>query len=102
MISHRGLPLTISDNSCFRTDSQMQRGNSVRPTYMHSTIPPCRPLRIFIERLVRERTSGKHGIYILEQADRDSESFTIAQNANGTLDMGAFNLTAFNNLVPSS
>jgi tripartite ATP-independent transporter DctP family solute receptor len=55
-----------------------------------------------MDKLVRQRTGGKHSISVLGQDDRDSENYTIGQVRNGTLDMARVNLAVLNNIVPST
>src|SRR5258705_3427623 len=53
--------------------------------------------------LVLERQSyGRLHIAPPEEADRDSENFTIAQVRNGTLDMARVSLAGLNEAVPST
>jgi TRAP-type C4-dicarboxylate transport system substrate-binding protein len=52
----------------------------------------------YMNRLVRERTQGRHNIEI-GSADRDSENFTIASVRNGMLDMARVNLSGLNSQV---
>ena len=53
-----------------------------------------------MDKLIRERSAGRHGITVLGFDDRDSENFTVAQVRNGALDMARVSLGALNNLVP--
>jgi len=55
----------------------------------------------YMNRLVRERTQGRHSIEI-RPADRDSENFTIASVRNGMLDMARVNLAGLNSRVPTT
>jgi TRAP-type C4-dicarboxylate transport system substrate-binding protein len=55
----------------------------------------------YMNRLVRERTGGRHNIEI-RQGDRDSENFIVASIRNGTLDMARVNLAALNSLIPAT
>ena len=57
----------------------------------------------YMDKLVRERTGGKHSITRLGQSDGDlSENYTIAELQNGTLDMARVNLAVLGRLVPSA
>ena len=55
-----------------------------------------------MDKLLRERTGGRHSISVLGQEDRDSENFTVGQVRNGTLDMARVNLSVLNYIVPST
>jgi tripartite ATP-independent transporter DctP family solute receptor len=55
----------------------------------------------YMNKVVRERTDGRHSIEI-HQADRDSETFTIASVRNGMLDMARINVAALNLLAPAT
>jgi tripartite ATP-independent transporter DctP family solute receptor len=55
-----------------------------------------------MNKLLRERTGGRHSISVLGQEDRDSENFTVGQVRNGTLDMARVNLAVLNHIVPST
>ena len=56
----------------------------------------------YMNKLLRERTGGRHSISTLGQEDRDSENFTVGQVRNGTLDMARVNLAVLNHIVPST
>ena len=47
-----------------------------------------------IDKLIRERSAGHHGITMLGPSDRDSESDTVAHVRSGTLDMARVNISA--------
>jgi len=55
----------------------------------------------YMNRVVRERTDGRHSIEI-RQADRDSENFTIGSLRNGILDMARINIEVLNSLAPAT
>jgi tripartite ATP-independent transporter DctP family solute receptor len=59
-----------------------------------------------MDKLMRERSGGQHGITVLGHIDRDSESDTLAKLRAGTLDMARVNIAALETsgsptLVPS-
>ena len=56
----------------------------------------------YMDKLVRERSNGRHTISVLGQGDRDSENYTIGELRNGTRDMARVNLAVLNNIVPST
>ena len=56
----------------------------------------------FMGDLLRERTSGRLTISSLGSDALDSESYTVAQLRNGTLDMARVNLNVLNSLVRGS
>ena len=56
----------------------------------------------YMDKLIRERTGGRHSIGMLGHDDPDSENFTVGQVRNGTLDMARVNLAVFNTAVPST
>lgn len=56
----------------------------------------------YVDKLIRERTGGRHSIGMLGQDDSDSENFTVGEVRNGTLDMARVNLAVFNTTVPST
>lgn len=47
-----------------------------------------------MDKLIRERSAGRHGITVLGHSDRDSESDTVAQVQGGALDMAPVNIAA--------
>ncbi len=102
MISHRRLPLTIATILALGLGGTAIQAKEFRSSDVHAFDYPTVQAVAFMDGLIRERTGGKHGVYILGQDDRDSESFTIAQIRNGSLDMARVNLAAFNNFVPST
>jgi len=55
----------------------------------------------YMNKLVRERTEGRHSIEIRE-TDRDSENFTVASVRNGMLDMARVNIEVLNSQVPAT
>jgi len=55
----------------------------------------------YMNRVVRERTDGRHSIEV-RQADRDSENFTIGSVRNGMLDMARVNIEVLNSLAPAT
>ena len=55
-----------------------------------------------MDKLIRERTGNRLSISMLGQDDPDSESFTVGEVRNGTLDMARINLAIFNPTVPST
>ncbi len=56
----------------------------------------------YMDKLIRERTGGRHSVGMLGQDDPDSENLTVGQVRNGTLDMARVNLAVFNTAVPST
>lgn len=52
--------------------------------------------------LVERRSNGRLRIKAPDEADRDSENYTVAQVRNGTLDMARVSLAALNGAVPST
>ena len=55
-----------------------------------------------MSQLLRERTGGRHSIKVTAQAAGGSEDYAIQQTKIGTLDMTRANVSAFNNIVPST
>lgn len=55
-----------------------------------------------VDRLMRERSSGKLGMTVLGYDDRDSEHHTAAQVRNGQLDMARINLAVLSNIAPTT
>src|SRR6187455_2795372 len=53
-----------------------------------------------MDRLMRERSEGRHGVTVLSRDDRDSESNTIAKVRSGMLDMARVNLATLSGIVP--
>ena len=56
----------------------------------------------YMDKLVRERTGGRHSMGMLGQDDSDTENLTVGEVRNGTLDMARVNLAVFNTSVPST
>lgn len=56
----------------------------------------------YVDKLIRERTGDRHQIKSLGQNERDSESFTLAEIRNGTLDMARLTLAPFSQSVPAT
>ena len=56
----------------------------------------------YMDKLIRERTFGRHSIAMLGENDSDTESYTIGQVRNGSLDMARINLAVFNSAVAST
>lgn len=54
-----------------------------------------------MDELMRQRSGGRLGIGNLGAADRDSESFTVAQLRTGTLDMARLSASALHGAVPA-
>jgi len=55
----------------------------------------------YMDRLMRQRSGGRLGIGDLGAADRDSESFTVAQLRTGTLDMARLSASALHGAAPA-
>lgn len=55
-----------------------------------------------MDRLLRERTKGRHRIDPIGADDRNSESFLVAQVRAGMLDMARVNLAVLNRTVPAT
>ena len=53
-----------------------------------------------MDRLMRMRSEGRHGVTVLSRDDRDSESNTIAKVRSGLLDMARVNLATLSGIVP--
>lgn len=53
-----------------------------------------------MDRLLRIRSEGRHGVTVLSRDDRDSESNTIAKVRSGALDMARANTAALSSIVP--
>jgi len=77
-------------------------GKTLRSSDIYPADYPTVQAVSYMDRLVRERTGGRHGIDRLGQNDQDSENYTIAELQNGTLDMARVNLAVFDRLVPSA
>ncbi len=56
----------------------------------------------YMDKLIRERTGGRHSITMLGQNDSDTENLTVGEVRNGTLDLARINLAVFNTTVPST
>ena len=55
---------------------------------------------VHMDRLMRIRSEGRHGVTVLSRDDRDSESNTIAKVRSGLLDMARVNLATLSSIVP--
>jgi tripartite ATP-independent transporter DctP family solute receptor len=55
-----------------------------------------------MDRLIRVRTGGRLGITVVGQDGHDSETLTITELRNGTLDMGRVNIAVLNSTVPAT
>lgn len=55
-----------------------------------------------MDKLLRERTKGRHRIDPIGSDDRNSESFLVAQVRAGMLDMARVNLAVLNRTVPAT
>src|SRR5437660_8002888 len=55
-----------------------------------------------MDRLMRMRSEGRHGVTVLNRDDNDSESNTIAKVRSGTLDMARVNIAALSGIVPTT
>ncbi len=55
----------------------------------------------YMDKLMRQRSGNRLGIGDLGAADRDSESFTVAQLRTGTLDMARLSASALHGAVPA-
>lgn len=99
---HRRLPFTIATILALVLGGTAIQAREFRSSDVYSFDYPTVQAVAYMDGLIRARTGGKHGIYILGQDDKDSEGFTVAQLRNGTLDMARVNLAAFNNAVPST
>lgn len=53
-----------------------------------------------MDKLIRERSAGRHGITLLGYDDKDSENYTVAQVRNGDLDMARVNIGVLNSASP--
>jgi tripartite ATP-independent transporter DctP family solute receptor len=102
MISRRRLPFTIATILALGLFGTAIQANEFRSSDVHSFDYPTVQAVAHMDGLIRARTGGRHGIYILGQNDKDSEGFTVAQLRNGSLDMARVNLAALNNAVPST
>ena len=57
---------------------------------------------VHVDKLVRERSAGRLGITVIGQDDQDSETYTIGEVRNGTLDMARINLAVLNSIAPAT
>lgn len=55
-----------------------------------------------MDKLMRERTKGRHRIDPIGSDDRNSETFLVAQVRSGMLDMARVNLAVLNRTVPAT
>jgi tripartite ATP-independent transporter DctP family solute receptor len=55
-----------------------------------------------MDKLLRERTKGRHRIDPIGSDDRNSETFLVAQVRSGMLDMARVNLAVLNRTVPAT
>lgn len=55
-----------------------------------------------MDKLLRERSAGRHGITMLEHGDRDSEEEVIADVRSGALDMARISIAALNAGAPET
>src|SRR5437879_1606730 len=77
------------------------QARDLRSADIHPPGSPTAQAVEYINRIIRERTGGRHSIEI-RQADRDSENFTIASLRNGMLDMAQVNVEVLNSQVPTT
>lgn len=77
-------------------------GETLRSSDVYPADYPTVQAVAYMDKLVRERTAGRHSIERLGQNDQDSERYTIAELQNGTLDMARVNLEAFDRMVTSA
>jgi len=77
-------------------------GEALRSSDIYPADYPTVQAVAYMDKLVRERTGGRHSIERLGQRDGDSENYTIAELQNGTLDMARVNLAVLARLVASA
>lgn len=70
-------------------------GKTLRSSDIYAADYPTVQAVAHMDKLVRERTGGRHGIERLGQGDPDSENYTIAELKNGKIDMARVNLAVF-------
>lgn len=80
--------------------------NEFRATDTYPADYPTVQAVVHMDKLIRERSAGRHGITMLGHGDRDSESETVAQLRNGTVDLARVNISALDTdgaatIVPS-
>ncbi len=78
------------------------QGKEFRSSDIYPLGSPSVEAVTYMDKLIRERTGGRHSIGMLGQEDADSENFTVGQVRNGTLDMARINLAVLNATVPST
>jgi tripartite ATP-independent transporter DctP family solute receptor len=81
------------------TAGSAAHGKTLRSSDVYPADYPTVQAAAHMDKLVRERTGGRHGIERLGQNDQDSENYTVAEVQNGMIDMARVNLAVFDRLV---
>jgi tripartite ATP-independent transporter DctP family solute receptor len=81
-------------------------GKEFRSSDIYPADYPTVQAVVQMDKLIRERSAGRHGVTMLGHNDRDSESDTVAHVRNGALDMARVNISALDatgaaTIVPS-
>jgi tripartite ATP-independent transporter DctP family solute receptor len=77
-------------------------GKEFRSSDIYPLDSPTVQAVAYMDKLVRAGTGDRHSISMLGQNDSDTESFTVGEVRNGTLDMARVNLAVFNAILPST
>lgn len=73
-----------------------------RSSDVHPATYPTVQAVAFMGELIRERTGSRYSISTLGRNVQDSESFTVAEVRNGTIDMARVNVSAFHSSVSAT
>jgi tripartite ATP-independent transporter DctP family solute receptor len=95
MRSARVLGLMLAFCAAAPADAREFRSSDIYP-FDYPTVQTV----VQVDKLMRERSSGKLGITVLGYDDRDSEGYTASQVRNGQLDMARINLAVLNDIAP--
>ena len=69
-------------------------GKEFRSSDIYPADYPTVQAVVQMDKLLRERSAGRHGITMLGHSDRDAESVTVDEVRNGALDMARVNISA--------
>lgn len=75
---------------------------TLRSADIHPDGYPTVEAVIYMDKLVSERTNGRIGVKVFNNASLGSEKDTIEQTRFGVIDMNRVNTAPFNNLVPQT
>src|SRR5260370_42041381 len=96
MLSVRTLAVLLASIAAVPAQAKEFRSSDIYP----ADYPTVQAV-VQMDKLMRERSAGQHGITGLGHHDRDSDSYAVAHVRDGTLDMARVNIAVLEKSPPT-